>query len=253
MARDPIFNLIERLGRDKLDIAPLRDYVRRNPQSVHAVDEYGQTPVNGPLWQTPEMTFLLLDYGADINAKDREGRTLLSRASHIHNMLLKDVDNVLDYVRRLLERGADPNIGDDYNATPLFKAVFTFFDAEEKSRLIALLLEHGARVDARDRRNNTPLHEACSVPAGKLLLDYGADINAMNDRGETPLITAAKHGPSGLTRLLLRNGATLNVADNEGRTPLHLATREAEADTGAIRRLLQFGANPNARNIQGRT
>ena len=66
--------------------------------------------------------------------------------------------------------------------------------------VIALLLDRGADIAARDDSGRTPLHGAAAnntEPAViALLLDRGADIAAKSDSGWTPLHGAAEVIPS---------------------------------------------------------
>ena len=56
------------------------------------------------------------------------------------------------------------------------------------------LLDHGARINVKDRGNNTPLHKACernsTLKVVALLVERGASLTALNKNGETPLDTA---------------------------------------------------------------
>lgn len=57
-------------------------------------------------------------------------------------------------------------------------------------RLCALLLGHGAAVDARDQDERSPLHEACCHARHdlvRLLLRLGADAGALDYGGASPL------------------------------------------------------------------
>jgi uncharacterized protein len=57
------------------------------------------------------------------------------------------------------------------------------------TRMIALLLDAGAEIDARGEHGHTPLNEAVGqghVEAVRLLLSRGADASIPNDWGETP-------------------------------------------------------------------
>ncbi|MEO5957384.1 MAG: ankyrin repeat domain-containing protein [Nitrospiraceae bacterium] len=93
----------------------------------------------------------------------------------------------LPAVTRALLAGADSNhvlLG-----RPLLTMAVRRGDLEE----VRLLLNSGARVDARTAFGRTALHEAAlyGLPEiAALLISRGADVNAKNPRGETPLFYA---------------------------------------------------------------
>ena len=57
-----------------------------------------------------------------------------------------------------------------------------------------------------------------------LVLDHGARVDAADDSGSTPLVWAAHNNQRGMVRLLLDRGADVNAADSMGRTALIWAT-----------------------------
>ncbi len=64
-----------------------------------------------------------------------------------------------------------------------------------------LLLEHGANVDVRDAMNNTPLHEAaikCDLSMIALLISHGANPFARNKEGSMPILQALESLSPGL-------------------------------------------------------
>ncbi|EHK47192.1 hypothetical protein TRIATDRAFT_9549, partial [Trichoderma atroviride IMI 206040] len=64
-------------------------------------------------------------------------------------------------------------------------------------RFAALLLSHGANIDARGSCRRTPVHWAVAKKNHflvELLLVCGADINTADSWGETPLDRAAQSG-----------------------------------------------------------
>jgi len=64
-------------------------------------------------------------------------------------------------------------------------------------RIIALLLDAGAEIDARGEYGHTPLNNAVGlghVEAVRLLLSRGADANIPNDWGQTPKQSAKMGG-----------------------------------------------------------
>src|ERR1700745_800374 len=58
------------------DIAKVKNILRSDPSAARARDEWQSTPLD---WAGPDkaMTELLLQYGGDPNARDRDGRTPL--------------------------------------------------------------------------------------------------------------------------------------------------------------------------------
>ena len=52
----------------------------------------------------------------------------------------------------LLQQGADPDIGDQYNNTPLHRAA-----SKGHVKLVKLLLQYNVDVNYRDSQNSTPL------------------------------------------------------------------------------------------------
>lgn len=99
-------------------------------------------------------------------------------------------------IQCLLEKGADLNIRDSDNCTPLYNAIYT--EGDKNKEVVKLLLDAGADPNAIDdgaTGSRTPLSVACcysdeslNAESAKLLLESGANINEMVDnRGNTVL------------------------------------------------------------------
>ena len=203
------------------------------------------TPHYGPRL-SPDVTRLLLEHGADINARVEDGRTPLHVAAE---------SGMVEVERVLHEHGANMGVEDDAGRTPLHLAAI--YGSVE---IVRVLHEHGANMGAKNNEGRTPLHLAVVDQAGweievvRVLLEHGANVGAEDDEGRTPLHLAAISGSVDTVRVLLKHGANLGAKNNEGRTPLHLAVvNQVEWGFEVVHLLLEHGANVGAEDNQGRT
>ncbi|XP_010561321.1 PREDICTED: ankyrin repeat domain-containing protein 39 [Haliaeetus leucocephalus] len=95
-----------------------------------------------------------------------------------------------------------------------------------------LLLQRGARCDARTPGGATPLHRAsyCGhLAVAQLLLAHGADPAATDEDGRTSLHKAAEQGHRELCALFLRHSPALaSICDAKGRRPRDVADPEVQ-------------------------
>ena len=169
----------------------------------------------------PDVARLLLEHGADVNAR--------------------------------IEHGASTGY-DDKGKTPLHLAVAD----RGRVEVVRVLLGHGANVGAEDDKGRTPLHDAADyrrldvndrreedyvsgkVEVVRVLLEHGANVGAEDNEGRTPLHVAAKYGKVEVVRLLLEHGASVGVEDKKCRTPFRMASVAREDET--MKLLLEYGA-----------
>ncbi len=181
-----------------------------------------------------EVAKLLIDKGADINAKDKEGCTPLILAT-------KDV--FPDLAQALLERGADFNAADNDGWTALMHAAW-FDDVNVQMLLLQTSSGGSDRDDAWRKTHSRPIWkrhadllrrlkacgETLTVAAmlgdevkAQEIIDAGNDVNARGLDGFTALIGAAAKGHSGVVQILLANGAEVNAKEKNGWTALSQA------------------------------
>ncbi len=191
-----------------------------------------------------EVVQLLIQRGAEIDTKDEVNRTPLTAAAH---------NNDADIVKFLLDHGANVNAGVERGETPLFAAI-TGEPWQERSSILEktrLLIDRGANIQAGDSKGMTPVRYASQSDSNndilKLLLERGARPNARDEHGDTALTWAE----AAATRLLLDHGADIGTKNNEGTTPLMEAAEFG--DTVKIRLLLARGAKLYVRDNKGRT
>ena len=147
----------------------------------------------------------------------------------------------LVYFSILNAYGETPAISDSY---------FTILRNGDATKLKDAL-DHGAPIEARDAKGNTPLMLETvygDVSCVKMLLDHGAQVNATNYAGATPLIHAAFDHEK--AQVLLDNGADVNARSALGDTALMLAARPANSHW-AVALLLAHGADVKAVNNWG--
>jgi ankyrin repeat protein len=125
---------------------------------------------------------------------------------------------------------------------PLAKAsnLVFFVEAVRENRIdeVRELLRDGADVDAQDMfGGNTGLHWAARQglsEMARLLLENGARVDARNDAGETPLHWAAAHGQKALLVTLIAYKANVNAIDRAGWTPLRWAEAQGQEQIARI-------------------
>ncbi|MAM56270.1 MAG: hypothetical protein CMN25_02930 [Salinicola sp.] len=148
----------------------------------------------------------LISEGAEVNAIDQKGRTLLWLAMASNN---------LDEFKILIKNGADPTIPSSSGETVIHTAARL-----DTTNYLKELIEHGAPVDIENKGGATPLFNAVGNPAKnfELLIDNGANINHQDIVGDTPLFFAAAADDYDRIMKLLQLGANPKQKNKRGTT-----------------------------------
>ena len=120
-------------------------------------------------------------------------------------------------------------------------------------------MDAGIDVNARNEKSQTALLSAVIMGERaeivRLLLDGGAHVDVLDENGDTPLAYAVYLGDVYVTRLLLEAGADPNKRNLDGNDPFAGAMTSIWADTdrflGLVRLLLDAGWDVNAQNADG--
>jgi ankyrin repeat protein len=124
---------------------------------------------------------------------------------------------------------------------------------------VKMLLDAGADVDARGYLRATPLMRATSMEAGQVLIDRGADLTAKDDAGMTPLMCAANLDVPELVKRLIDRGAELEARSAVGATALIYAvytrasSNEEPSPGDVVDVLLTAGADVNGKDKEGKS
>jgi ankyrin repeat protein len=148
--------------------------------------------------ESSEMLDYLISKGLDVNHRDQEGYTVL------HRLLTKrSFDRIM--TRRLMERGANPNIP-SYTGHSILHTTTHHGEYRYKD-IIDLLKEFNMNLNMQTNEEKyTPLHQCIKYADlfhAKVLVRAGADHTIPDTSGITPLLLAAQTGYTSLTNLML--------------------------------------------------
>ena len=196
------------------------ELVKRGLNSGALVDSKEGTKGSTPLMFAAQFGYedivrLLVDKGADVNAKNNSSLTPLMSAAY---------GGQIENVRFLVEKGADVNAKNNDSWTPLVCAAW-----RGDEEIIRFLVEKGADVNAKYESPRSPLTFAAlkgQKEIVRFLVEMGADVNIKHKHSETPLMYAAHYGQEEIVRFLVQKDADVNAKDNNNDTALDIAKKQ---------------------------
>ena len=184
--------------------------------------------------------------GVRLNARDLDGDTALIYAvGNLHKQCI----NIL------IQAGADVNIANNVNATPLHM-IACMDDGHED--ILDNIIKAGADIEMEDDFCGTPLMVAVAVGNHRCtsrLIEAGADVNHVNSHtGKTPLMLIKDIQSA---RILLKAGAEIGHRDHNGHNALEaymfdvvdLSFMRAQPDSDICRLLLAAGDYPGGTTV----
>lgn len=283
-------------SRDVKGMAPLHYAIKKGDvqivnllldkgADIEIVDKNRKTPLLFSIVENkPDISICLIDRGANTQVKDKNGngvlhlcaeKGLLELAKYILEKKNGEIDindgnkkketplhiavrnNKVEFVKFLIERGAEVEAKDVNGATPLFislevdnlelakyfveKGADVNVEANDGRRLVHLagssktvdtikwLVGLGLDINVKDKEANLPIHYTCN--SGELntlmfLIQKGQPINDLNKRGYAPLHLACESGQLILAKALIDAGADFKLLTSNGRSPLHLCAEK---------------------------
>ena len=205
------------------------DLILQYKPNVNIADIDGNTPLMKAVEGAPlNRVEAILDRGADVKARNKEGKTAVHFAAAHIGWMWKEPDQAVEretqlkIIPLLESKGADLK-----TVTNDGRSALHFAAEKGYPGMLRLLIEKGGDVRAADYRGDMPLHYAIrSHVEGKmekLKLLIHAGVNAPNKNGDTPLLLTAAAMDRAACSLLVGSGASVDIVNSKGETPLLLA------------------------------
>lgn len=216
-------NLLNKLNNLQLEeIEEIKKIINDKPDEINAQNFLGQTALMiATEKKFTGITQMLLQKGADVKVTDRYKRSAL------HFALFKDdsgFEKTYEIVNQLIRYGADVNVPDFIEQSPLLLAAHNYDFVE----VVETLINAGADIDffPKGSVHCPPLMAAIinkNVRVALYLIDKGAKLNIQAQDGLAALHCAVFISNIPVIKSLLDKNVDVNIKDNEGNTALDYA------------------------------
>ncbi|TGK33239.1 hypothetical protein EHQ12_18065 [Leptospira gomenensis] len=216
--------LLKEIAKYKADLKKIKDYLEQGAEpncktgEFRGRDEWGNSPLHIAVNENRiDIIDLLLEHGADINAKNREGYT------PIYKIPWKQKEG-FGLFELLKDKGADLK-----SLTNSGISLTHYAALQENIPILEYLVQNGLELDLQSEHGETPLHWTVHyhcIESARYLLEQGAKINLQNRKGNTVLHEAALRDYDKLISLFLKFGADPSIHNKEGKTAENLAEKK---------------------------
>jgi len=225
-------------------------YFIQNGADINSKDKDGKTPLYkvalGNYSEDSKLNIVkyLIENGANIKVRTSSGNTLLHGACSRFN---------LEVARYLIENGEDVNVPNKNLNTPLHKAA-----KSGNSKLVKCLIENGAKVNAKNKDGRTPMqlylhkNEDDTKTGGvnykllEIFFDHMASIDVNDILVKYVFTRAAHQAQAKVFDYLLKNKINVNWKDDDGMSALHYAA--SNSDLELVKKLVENGADINVKS-----
>lgn len=258
---------------------------------MNKADQNGDTPLHKA--QSPQVTQLLIDAGADATATNRDGeapihaahsvdtiKVLLSKTSidmrdqdgkSVFLKILSDKDfrassdgtPVADFVLKILELGADASVIDRHGNSALhYLASREGLGKPQGRKLLERLIKDGADPYLHNAKGQMAIDRLGISRMEDLeafLEVTKVDINAVDNHGRTFLFNIIDRPGyqnaqlEAFIGLMSKAGARFDITNQRGWTLVHAALRRCRTDGNILRLLVEHGADPKQTDMDGNT
>jgi ankyrin repeat protein len=226
----------------------VRNLVKSGADVNAAAKPSGITPLMCAA-HNPEKAAILLEAGADVDARTDRGHTAL--------LLAADYDGAAETVEMLLDRNPDVNAR---SAAPVpINTAIARAAMRGDVEVSIMLLARGATLNDLEKGSAAFLVSVIrgDTNLASFLLERGADVETRfagrdTAKGSSPLMWAAWWGFPEMLKLLLTHGASIEARNDEGLTALmYAAAAKDRGNTEVLEALLAAGADAKATTPAG--